>query len=108
MNQPTCPTCGQPGVQQRTSKNGRPYLAHVQTYDSGRSYFRRLHTAEACAAYAAEFAARVAAEVTAEQQRQADHAKGLRAQVLIPRYKAIFGAEVLSTEWTRVAARWLP
>lgn len=108
MDAPTCPVCHQPGVREWRGKSGAKVLAHVQTYDSGRSYFRRLHTSEACAAYAAAFAAKVAAEVAAAEKAEADRAQRTRAEVLIPRYKAVYGAEALSAEWPRVAARWLP
>ena len=48
-----CQTCGKPNVQERMSKNQRPYKANVASYTSG-DYFRSLHTDEECAEYKAK------------------------------------------------------
>lgn len=61
----TCKRCGQSDLSERIGKNGRPYLAHVETYPSGRSYFRSLHTTEKCD----EFKARIAELVQQERDR---------------------------------------
>lgn len=51
MNTSTCPKCHKPGVHERPSKNGGTHLANMETYPSGISYFRSLHTTEECAKY---------------------------------------------------------
>lgn len=107
MNRPTCPTCGKSGVQTRTSKNGRKYQANVQTYDSGASYFRSLHTDAECDAFVARIKTQAAEALAREEAAQAEYDRNRRADVLIRRYIAIFGQQAAATSWETLAQRWL-
>jgi hypothetical protein len=107
MENPTCARCNKSGVQRRHGRTG-PYLANVETYPSGRSYFRGIHTSDECDARLADLQGRIAAEIARQERYEADLAKGRRSQVLIPRYRDAFGADALAANWGRVAERWLP
>jgi hypothetical protein len=107
MDIPTCPTCHRPGVQSRTSaRTGRPYLANVETYPSGASYFRSLHTSEECASDLAAFEARIAEEIARTAAAERIRERMERGNLLTLRYKSIYGAEALATNWDAVHARW--
>ena len=71
----TCPTCGQTGLATRFSKKtNRPYLAHVETYPNGASYFRAVHDAARCEAHIKRIAEMIQQEVDlAEKQAWNDY-----------------------------------
>jgi hypothetical protein len=106
MNIATCPKCHKPGVEQRHGRNGA-YLANVETYPSGKSYFRTLHTREECTAHKADFEARIQESIDADAREASRIAKGKRGMALTARYKAIFGQDAIAANWDRVNARWL-
>jgi len=104
----TCPRCHTPGVEERYSaRTGRPYFANVETYPSGRSYFRGLHTREACAEALTKFNATVQEKIDRDAADRAEAERMARGATYARRYVAIYGPDAMRENWDRVNARWL-
>jgi len=83
MIKSVCSKCGKANVTTRYSKTGVAYLANVEVYPSGASYFRSLHTASECEAYAANIIDIATAERAYTDALEAWRAEGLRLNSLI-------------------------